>query len=921
MSSIEEKEKWLKNLSTTSLIKYFDIKNCSENLLLVNNLAHIAAWASPVLDRIDVFFPSYTPHNFSCHVLNVLKTLEWLIKDKIHNVINNNELFCLIAACFTHDIGMAMSKKDINEVRRNPDYNNYKISILDRKIGSLNEENIIRQWVREMHHERSAILVLDFFKNVLNDEAYGLAVSRIVRGHGLDIGTIIKDNKNFPSEYTVGPGKIINIQALVAYLRLADILDCTKSRTPLALYDFINPEDPISKAEWNKHLSVLAVSPNRNKDKIIIAIDTDDPKIFINVKKFIEYLQDELNLCQTLLGYYSKEYSLSYKTIETNINSRGFEGVELYFKVNREVVLELLMGNNLYSNLSTCIRELLQNSVDACRQRAKTEVGYKPKIILRIYLNGDDLYLECKDNGIGMTTEIIEKFLLNVGNSYYESASYLNLYSTGKRIDPISKFGIGFLSCFILGDEILIETKNENEDAFSLEFQGVTNYIVKRYIKNKIKIGTTVKIKVSRSLDKDFRLIESVSSFIGLLEIPIQIIDELRKERKTLYNNIHSLIKDYRKTKKFLVTFNPKKNNGIGGYLAKIENYENSKDIISQQGFKIPLESILPEWIKNMQQLIDLSGNSKLTLTTSREKIVNDSKLEEIKEFISERFLSEFNNRFGNKKNELKELRYSWHILQSNIHFNQLLKENRDLEKFYDSLNIYGCLEDKLVVKSINDLIGSNLYVEILPYKLEKDIKDILKIYNPEDIFVCNALDINYGEKIHDFLKNSLKAVGMAFWIPELKVHSWRYKVNDSSFGYYSYESGSYDSSFPTGFAVDFEVSYSVEGPDIYFGVCQSPFLLFRCPFDNFSLFLNTKLIEKGSSKSIVNTISSEVEDLALNSIFTPKEGSGYIEYDTIKIYTLQVVDIIIQVLKKVRIYSEGSIEPDLLREYQQSFH
>lgn len=576
------------------------------------------------------------------------------------------------------------------------------------------------------------------------------------------------------------------------------------------------------------------------------------------------------------------------------------------------------------------LTERTQNSVDACRQRAKIEVGYKPKIILHIYLDGDDLYLECKDNGIGMTTEIIEKFLLGVGNSYYESASYLNLYSTGKRIDPISKFGIGFLSCFILGDEILIETKNENEDAFSLEFQGVTNYIVKRYIKNKIKIGTTVRIKVSRSLNKDFRLIESVSSFIGLLEIPIQIIDELRKEKETLYNNINSLIKNYIKTKKFLVNFNPKNDNGIEGYLVKFENYENSKDIISQQGFKIPLESVLPEWIKNMQQLINLSGNSKLTLTTSREKIVNGSKLEEIKELISEKFLSEFHNRFGNKKNELSELRYSWYILRSNIYFNSLLEDNKKLEKLYDSLNIYGCLKRKLLVRSIDELIKSSLYVEVLPYKLEKDIKEILKIYNPEDIFICNAMDINYSEKIHDFLKNSLEAVGMPFWIPELKAHSWRYKVNNLNYGYYDCEYGSYESSIPVGPNGDFSIGYSVEGPNIYFGECQSPFILFKCPFDNFGLFINMKLIFKNVKEkstenklpeTIIRIISDKIDDLAMNSIFAPDTGSGFIEYDTIKIHTLQTTDVIIEVLKKFGIYSEESIEPDLLKDYRQSFH
>lgn len=62
-----------------------------------------------------------------------------------------------------------------------------------------------------------------------------------------------------------------------------------------------------------------------------------------------------------------------------------------------------------------------------------------------------------KDNGTGMSMDIIKKHFLNIGVSYYNSTDFLL-----KDLDykPIGNFGIGFLSCFMLSDEVKVLTRH-----------------------------------------------------------------------------------------------------------------------------------------------------------------------------------------------------------------------------------------------------------------------------------------------------------------------------------------------------------------------------------------------------------------------------------------------------------------------------
>lgn len=920
MISTSEREKWLRILEKHRIVNLMRQKSKREDFWL-NNLASVAAWTAPLLDRVSDFFPLYTPHNYSLHVSTALDTLDWIMPENLKNKIEIHELFCLLAACLTHDVGMAVSQKEVQKMSSDVHFQDYKASVEDEMQKQIDENNLKRLWIRNCHHERSANKTIKLFE-FLGDPALGMAVLMIVRGHGIDPEQILKDETSFPPQYPIGLNLMVNIPALVSYLRLADMFDCTRSRTPMVLYDFLDPDDPISRGEWDKHLAVLAISPDEKRENIIATAKTNNHKVFLSLRKYEKIAKNELLSCSQILSVQPNRYNIDLKSFSLNITTEGFEPLEWRFTVNREATLELLMGNNLYSDPATCVRELLQNSVDACRQRSQLESKYKPEIHISLYSKRKELYLECKDNGIGMTSETVEKFLLKVGQRYYESEFYKHLYSKPKRIEPTAKFGIGFLSCFILGDQILIQTKAENEVPFLLEFQGSIEYIIKRMLNKNIPPGTSVKIKISRILQKDFDLAGCVKKFVGLLEIPIYIYDKSHPKGLKL-----KLSGRPSSRKELSTTFKPNIDMGLKGYVQTAEE-KTTTNVISQLGFRIPLGSVLPGWAENFSQVIDLSGDLKMSLTTSREKIFDYSKLIDIEKIISSKLRQDFLNKFAHPDPKIDDLRKSWKILRKHVNLTTFVKQE-DVKALNDlllSLHLVGYKNGKRYFFNLYELNKQKPIIRILPYSIGPSANSMKVLADQNQLFVCAGAEFGYDWWIHKALKLLLTATGMPVWIPSEDIHAWEYKPRFPDHGWYDKVSVGGHTSFSIN---GWDVDYDISAPDIYVGHCNSPFLLLKCPFGWDDLFLNSTLLasflpkdKKAKADDIASKLVNDVIDYldenasqsVIENIELPSYGSGTIDYGTEEIETDKVIEALSDFLDEIKIeLSDELIGPRLL--------
>ena len=106
-----------------------------------------------------------------------------------------------------------------------------------------------------------------------------------------------------------------------------------------------------------------------------------------------------------------------------------------------------LLSEHIYSNPNTFVRELLQNCVDAITALRNIDENYKGRI--DVFLN-EDKTVVFRDNGIGLKEEEVYRFLTVIGES--------SKRDTPDADDFIGRFGIGLLSCFVVTNEITVES-------------------------------------------------------------------------------------------------------------------------------------------------------------------------------------------------------------------------------------------------------------------------------------------------------------------------------------------------------------------------------------------------------------------------------------------------------------------------------
>ncbi|NEB08077.1 GTP-binding protein [Streptomyces coelicoflavus] len=161
------------------------------------------------------------------------------------------------------------------------------------------------------------------------------------------------------------------------------------------------------------------------------------------------------------------------------------------FQLAEDGVKPLIMGTQLYGDHMLALRELYQNALDACRRRharqryaatiPQEESGLRPgtpvkeldEYTVSFVLGRDEhrrIYLECVDNGIGMTEEELDTLFSRAGRRFEQSPHHVRELRRWRRkgVKPElnSRFGIGVFSYFMLAETIEVTTRPAGESGF-----------------------------------------------------------------------------------------------------------------------------------------------------------------------------------------------------------------------------------------------------------------------------------------------------------------------------------------------------------------------------------------------------------------------------------------------------------------------
>lgn len=507
--------------------------------------------ACSLAERTSVFFPEYTLHNF-VHLQRVA-VLEGAIIGSRINVLKQDEIALLVLAAFYHDIGMACNENEITSLKESDDYRAFReewrfehpnMAELERmhkqeylsekekisiggKLAEM-EKALFTDYLREQHPENSKKYVLQNITGhpLLGDLAEDLG--EICLSHGMSVEWIRKHPTMTPS------------RKFICYvLRLADIFDFDGDRTPDVLFRAISFSSPVSLQEWEKHKGVKDWSIG--EDEIVFTMEYRHPAYEKAARDFIGWIDRELEQVHLAIRDLDTElpgYGIIAPTkITTHITSIGYEYHDLSFSLSRDEVVKLFLTDKLYGEKSLFVRELLQNSLDALRLRKAFKALQKEewdKGEVRFYHYLDDKrrsVIKCVDNGCGMDLRVIEQYFGKVGRSYYRSNEFERLRADFKRagvdFDPCSRFGIGFMSVFMVADLVYVKTRTESGDPYVVEINGLSNLFVIKKGDNNQPVGTTVKV-IERNappafdgLSDNIRLVDTVDSYAVACEFPV----------------------------------------------------------------------------------------------------------------------------------------------------------------------------------------------------------------------------------------------------------------------------------------------------------------------------------------------------------------------------------------------------------------
>lgn len=537
----------------------------------------------------------YTLHD-EVHLVRVTELMAIILGEDGLDVLNPIEVMLLILSAYYHDIGMVLSDDDIDELEKNQEYllfrdnwkaNHpaYKETMLQMRnskndvnvercanILSMFNSAILTEYIRINHGElaKTSIELEAASSELWEIEGVSFAsiLSKISASHTTSVSDISNLN-NYPVDERYLSYNV-NIQYLCILLRLADILDFDKERTPDELYKSINFSNTISVQEWEKHRSIIGWEISNSI--IRFTAHCTHPAYQRTIYRFMDYIEDELVKCHDLVRDFperAKQYKLNLpvRVDRTRIIAKDNSYIyhDLEISVSRDEIVKLLMMDELYGSQSLCVRELLQNSLDALKYRKnlfKSEgIDWKEGCVkFRQFIDEyGRINLECQDNGIGMDEGIVDSYLTKAGRSYYKSPEFeqirLWLKNKGIEFNPCSQFGIGFMSCFMLGNEIHIHTRRDYGSGkdygkpLIVEMNGISGILLIREGEEEQPVGTTIRI-IGQEKPRYFDewvdrtwLIETLDGYALECDFPIEAkceIEEIKGEYvispNTLFN-------------------------------------------------------------------------------------------------------------------------------------------------------------------------------------------------------------------------------------------------------------------------------------------------------------------------------------------------------------------------------------------------
>jgi molecular chaperone HtpG len=665
----------------------------------------VVAEALDTLGKVNGIFATYTNHDIS-HIDNMLEMLDWLIPPTTRENMTTADWLMIVLAIYFHDLGMVVTSEEYDKRSENQLFQEFLTKI---KTDSENSDYIART-SKMTYEEQNKFFYQEFIRSQHAIRIREWITGNVSKYWGENIKSIIyeiektldklpirfkknladiceshhKDNLDDISIYPLcqrygnKPQELANIQYSALILRTADLLHVTQNRAPSIMYKIVRFSDPKGVDSWKKHrgtFSVYMKSREFNENDpdshvIIISADFKEEKPFFSLTEYVSYANDQIiqskrwadNSRKELDG---KSYSFPWQTVIGDIRVEGNIPYQMNFELDRGRLLDLLVGHTIYNEPTVAIRELLQNAIDAVRyeyylvkKRITLPNTIQPEIgRVIIKWDPDKRELIVEDNGTGMDLDVIKYHLMRVGSSFYNTAKF---QTENFDYTPISRFGIGILTCFMISDDIEIITCKKN-CGYRIKMSSVQG----SYLLKKLELGTEildglephgtrVKLQIRESIDFLERdILEIIRYWIILPDCKIIYKEKGEEEVIVGFDNPSEALKHFMSdeyTSNIEIISAPIENNGSNYELTfavehsafmpernfVLADYESELPIVCIEGIRVNNE--MPGFGDTFASIISIKGNKTLRTTVSRTTLEKDNEYIKIGMICAELF-------------------------------------------------------------------------------------------------------------------------------------------------------------------------------------------------------------------------------------------------------------------------------------------
>jgi len=463
-----------------------------------------------LVSTISSELPGLTVHDIT-HIDALWRVAEEIIGEDYP--INPAEAFVLGGAFLLHDAAhvVAAFENGVDGIKSTLHWNDLiaqRYNGCEPILNSPEEKEALFQVLRHLHAEQAQSLPhiawkisgageMFLLENFQLRSYYGDIIGEIAASHHWPVHKVCD---NFRDRFIPAPAFLqpatwsVDVMKLALILRCADAAHIDGVRAPWFLFALKKPAG-ISEHHWQFQARMAQPTTTESHDLLLCS-----PSSFSYEQREAWWLlydtalmiNNELISSNSLLRSEGRQEFRALKVASCGspeafsrvVRTKGWEPVDVQPTISDvPKLIEVLGGTALYGDdPAVAVRELLQNAIDAVRA-------------FRCINNLDDSYgeicvsldsdasgawtFQVQDNGIGMSRYVLTRVLLDFGNSLWRNDKVREeipgLAKSG--FTSGGKFGIGFYSLFMLGEEVKVTTRrfersaNDQVDQWQISFE------------------------------------------------------------------------------------------------------------------------------------------------------------------------------------------------------------------------------------------------------------------------------------------------------------------------------------------------------------------------------------------------------------------------------------------------------------------